>query len=299
MQNQTVQEEHHAPYANYIHYPAATIQTVDKSQKKRQRRANEEFLPSDNVCIKKKKFVFIFLQEDEANVSALQYGAYDQPFLHQDQQYSVAAQQQQLDLAAAAAAAHYQNQYVSQMLPSPQQLQEIEPMQHQPKRPRSSAYHQQQLPPYGNLSQSQPPMLPSIQHIYPQDQQQQLQQQQYQQQQYQQQQIQQQQYQQQQYQYNLPQQDGTHDEDEDGGSGGGGGADLIASGGGGEEDDDLSADDDEDESEQVPQTQDLVFALFDKVTRTKNKWKCSLKYGMMLLNGKDYVFNRANGEFEW
>ena len=47
------------------------------------------------------------------------------------------------------------------------------------------------------------------------------------------------------------------------------------------------------------QTTDLVLAQFDKVTRAKNKWKCSLKGGVMTLNGKDVLFGKANGEFFW
>ncbi|KAI8058581.1 transcription factor IIA, alpha/beta subunit [Syncephalis plumigaleata] len=37
----------------------------------------------------------------------------------------------------------------------------------------------------------------------------------------------------------------------------------------------------------------------DTVTRTKNKWKCVLKDGVMTMDGRDYVFHRANGDFEW
>ena len=47
------------------------------------------------------------------------------------------------------------------------------------------------------------------------------------------------------------------------------------------------------------QTTHLVLAQFDKVTRAKNKWKCSLKGGVMTLNGKDVLFGKANGEFFW
>jgi transcription initiation factor TFIIA large subunit len=43
----------------------------------------------------------------------------------------------------------------------------------------------------------------------------------------------------------------------------------------------------------------LVLAQFDKVARAKNKWKCSLKGGVMTLNGKDALFGKANGEFFW
>ncbi len=46
-------------------------------------------------------------------------------------------------------------------------------------------------------------------------------------------------------------------------------------------------------------TNNLALAQFDKVTRAKNKWKCSLKGGVMSLNGKDVLFGKASGEFFW
>ncbi len=36
-----------------------------------------------------------------------------------------------------------------------------------------------------------------------------------------------------------------------------------------------------------------------QVTHAKNKWKCVLRSGQMTLNGKDYVFNTAAGDFQW
>jgi len=45
--------------------------------------------------------------------------------------------------------------------------------------------------------------------------------------------------------------------------------------------------------------QDIVFCTYDKVARVKNKWKCTLKDGMIHMNGKDYLFAKCNGEFEW
>ncbi|KAJ7714695.1 transcription factor IIA alpha/beta subunit [Mycena maculata] len=44
---------------------------------------------------------------------------------------------------------------------------------------------------------------------------------------------------------------------------------------------------------------DIVFCTYDKVARVKNKWKCVLKDGMMHSGGKDYLFQRCTGEFEW
>ncbi|XP_040992208.1 transcription initiation factor IIA large subunit-like [Juglans microcarpa x Juglans regia] len=61
------------------------------------------------------------------------------------------------------------------------------------------------------------------------------------------------------------------------------------------DDDDL---DDVDEGEEQ-NTQHLVLAQFDKVTRTKSRWKCLLKDGIMHINNKDILFNKATGEFEF
>jgi len=55
----------------------------------------------------------------------------------------------------------------------------------------------------------------------------------------------------------------------------------------------------DDSDDEEPQTENLVLCQFEKVTRIKNKRKCNLKAGVMHLNGRDYLFNKANGEFEW
>ena len=58
-------------------------------------------------------------------------------------------------------------------------------------------------------------------------------------------------------------------------------------------------DDEDDGTAQDPYTEDLVLCQFEKVTRIKNKWKCNLKDGIMHINGQDYLFGKATGEFEW
>ncbi|XP_048231692.1 transcription initiation factor IIA large subunit isoform X2 [Ricinus communis] len=63
-------------------------------------------------------------------------------------------------------------------------------------------------------------------------------------------------------------------------------------------------DDDDDDLDDVDQgedmnTQHLVLAQFDKVTRTKSRWKCTLKDGIMHINNKDILFNKATGEFDF
>ncbi|WWD18718.1 hypothetical protein CI109_103172 [Kwoniella shandongensis] len=44
---------------------------------------------------------------------------------------------------------------------------------------------------------------------------------------------------------------------------------------------------------------DIVFCVYDKVQRVKNKWKTVFKDGMIHINGRDYLFGKCNGEFEW
>ncbi|KAG4979674.1 hypothetical protein JHK85_033632 [Glycine max] len=75
-----------------------------------------------------------------------------------------------------------------------------------------------------------------------------------------------------------------------------------------EEDDDddepLNENDDDDDLDDLDQGEDqnthhLVLAQFDKVTRTKSRWKCTLKDGIMHINNKDILFNKATGEFEF
>ncbi|XP_019094752.1 PREDICTED: transcription initiation factor IIA subunit 1-like isoform X1 [Camelina sativa] len=60
----------------------------------------------------------------------------------------------------------------------------------------------------------------------------------------------------------------------------------------------LNEDDDDDELDDLESgedmnTQHLVLAQFDKVTRTKSRWKCSLKDGIMHINDKDILFNKV------
>lgn len=44
---------------------------------------------------------------------------------------------------------------------------------------------------------------------------------------------------------------------------------------------------------------DSILCTYDKVQRVKNKWKCVLKDGVMSANGKEWVFHKGTGEFEW
>jgi len=64
------------------------------------------------------------------------------------------------------------------------------------------------------------------------------------------------------------------------------------------EEEDLNSDDDIDNNEE-PHTEHLVLCQWEKVTRVKNKRKCNMKDGVMLLNGRDYLFHKATGEIEF
>jgi transcription initiation factor TFIIA large subunit len=68
--------------------------------------------------------------------------------------------------------------------------------------------------------------------------------------------------------------------------------------GDGEGDEELHSDLDDPDDEE-PDTEHIVLCQFEKVTRIKNKRKTNLKDGIMHLNGRDYLFHKANGEFDW
>ncbi|KAK9387135.1 transcription factor IIA, alpha/beta subunit-domain-containing protein [Lipomyces mesembrius] len=43
----------------------------------------------------------------------------------------------------------------------------------------------------------------------------------------------------------------------------------------------------------------MMLCLYDRVTRVKNIWKCDFRDGAVHVNGIDYLFETAKGEFEW
>jgi transcription initiation factor TFIIA large subunit len=44
---------------------------------------------------------------------------------------------------------------------------------------------------------------------------------------------------------------------------------------------------------------DLGWCLFDKVHRSKQKWRCTLRMGVVRIGGRDYYFQKANVEMEF
>ncbi|KAJ3120599.1 hypothetical protein HK098_004468 [Nowakowskiella sp. JEL0407] len=57
--------------------------------------------------------------------------------------------------------------------------------------------------------------------------------------------------------------------------------------------------DDEESDEDEQEADHLILCQYEKVSRIKNKWKCVLKDGIVNVNGKDYLFSKANCDFEW
>ena len=81
------------------------------------------------------------------------------------------------------------------------------------------------------------------------------------------------------------------------------------------DDPDEGLNDEEDEDEGMGH---IMLCMYDKVQRVKNKWfvpfhfpsvrfwerltrnrKCVMKDGVLTVNGREYVFHKASGEYEW
>lgn len=69
----------------------------------------------------------------------------------------------------------------------------------------------------------------------------------------------------------------------------------------GQEEEPLCSDDDISDGDpaELFDTDNVVVCQFDKINRAKNKWKFYLKDGIMNLNGKDFVFQKCNGDADW
>ncbi|KAI8808492.1 transcription factor IIA, alpha/beta subunit-domain-containing protein [Cladochytrium replicatum] len=57
--------------------------------------------------------------------------------------------------------------------------------------------------------------------------------------------------------------------------------------------------DDDDSEDDEAEAEHFILCQYEKVGRIKNKWKCALKDGIVHVNGKDYLFSKANCDFEW
>ncbi|CBY21066.1 unnamed protein product [Oikopleura dioica] len=63
----------------------------------------------------------------------------------------------------------------------------------------------------------------------------------------------------------------------------------------------LNSDDDVSDSNdnEIFETENILICQFEKIARVRNRWRFQLVNGIMTLNGKDYVFQKATGEGEW
>uniref|UniRef100_A0A914QZY6 Uncharacterized protein n=1 Tax=Panagrolaimus davidi TaxID=227884 RepID=A0A914QZY6_9BILA len=70
---------------------------------------------------------------------------------------------------------------------------------------------------------------------------------------------------------------------------------------GGDEDPLNSADDqsDDEDLDTLFESSNIIVCQFEKVNRARNKWKFTLKDGIMHLDGKDLCFQKCTGEAEW
>lgn len=62
---------------------------------------------------------------------------------------------------------------------------------------------------------------------------------------------------------------------------------------------DLDDPDEMGEENNEEETDQVMLCTYDKVARVKNKWKCTLKDGILRVDGNEYVFHKGQGEFEW
>ncbi|NXT60050.1 TF2AY factor, partial [Chaetops frenatus] len=67
------------------------------------------------------------------------------------------------------------------------------------------------------------------------------------------------------------------------------------------EEDPLNSDDDVSEQDiaELFDTDNVIVCQYEKIHRSKNKWKFYLKDGVMSIEGKDHVFAKATGDAEW
>ncbi|XP_050519328.1 transcription initiation factor IIA subunit 1-like isoform X2 [Diabrotica virgifera virgifera] len=56
---------------------------------------------------------------------------------------------------------------------------------------------------------------------------------------------------------------------------------------------------DADGTEESFETENVIVCQYDKITRSRNRWKFHLKDGIMNLKGEDFIFQKANGDAEW
>ncbi|KAA0191826.1 Transcription initiation factor IIA subunit 1, partial [Fasciolopsis buskii] len=68
-----------------------------------------------------------------------------------------------------------------------------------------------------------------------------------------------------------------------------------------EEEEPLNSEDDvsDEEPEVLFESDNVVVCQYDKIHHSRNRWRLHLKDGIMAINGRDLVFQKAVGEAEW
>ncbi|KAG0436985.1 Transcription initiation factor IIA large subunit [Dictyocoela muelleri] len=57
--------------------------------------------------------------------------------------------------------------------------------------------------------------------------------------------------------------------------------------------------DDEESEDSDRHYTNLMMCLYDKVTKSKNRWRCVLKQGFINIGNVDFAFNTAHGDLDW
>ena len=55
----------------------------------------------------------------------------------------------------------------------------------------------------------------------------------------------------------------------------------------------------QDEQQQPDPKENFLLCLYEKVHRTRNKWRCTFQNGILHVDGQEFVLGKINGEFEW
>lgn len=56
---------------------------------------------------------------------------------------------------------------------------------------------------------------------------------------------------------------------------------------------------DEDSEDSDRYYSNLMMCLYDKVSKSKNRWRCVLKQGFINIGNVDFAFNTAHGDLDW
>jgi transcription initiation factor TFIIA large subunit len=67
----------------------------------------------------------------------------------------------------------------------------------------------------------------------------------------------------------------------------------------GSDDDNIDGALDLEEDEAAEETLNKGYAMYEKVHRSKSRWRCNLRYGVIVLDDKEYMFNKAMADLQF